>query len=214
MCLTFKEKADKVQTRFDRAWQGIYDDVMSGRIGLALFCISLLALASCVTPSASKEVASPSAVVAAQPAQPAAAAPEAPPRAFDPSSVTQEVKKATFADAKALIERLNAIIQAKDFLSWKTYLTPAYIAYYSDPVVLAKLSESPVLKRAGIVLHSLQDYFMEVVYNSRQNARLDDIDFVSEDSIVAITISPQGDRLVLYNLERQNDSWKIGMGRQ
>jgi hypothetical protein len=108
---------------------------------------------------------------------------------------------------------LNAIIQAKDFEGWMTYLTPAYIVYYSDPVVLARLSESPVLKNNGIVLHNLQDYFMQVVYRSRQNAHLDDIDFVSEDSIVAITLSPQGDRLVLYDLQRQNDSWKIGIGR-
>lgn len=132
---------------------------------------------------------------------------------FDPTTVTQEQRTATFTDAKALVETLNALIRAKDFESWKTYLTPDYIAYYSDPAVLAKLSESPVLKREGIVLRSLEDYFLQVVYQSRQNARLDDIDFVGKDSIVAITVSPQGDRLVLYHLQRVNDSWKIGMGR-
>ncbi|MDA8410140.1 MAG: hypothetical protein M0001_07075, partial [Treponema sp.] len=73
-------------------------------------------------------------------AQPARVAPPPAPKPFDPATVTQEVKKATFEDAKSLVEKLNAIIQAKDFAAWKTYLTPAYIAYYSDPVVLSRLS--------------------------------------------------------------------------
>lgn len=167
---------------------------------------ALLAASCAGTPPSGPEPKA--ATAAAAPSNPTPAA------AFDPSSLTKEEKKATFADAQALVERLNAIIRARDFGAWKTYLTPAYIAYYSDPLVLARLSESPVLKRAGIVLHSLEDYFLEVVYNSRQNARLDDIDFVGADSIVAITLSPQGDRLVLYNLEKQQDSWKIGLGRQ
>jgi len=173
------------------------------------------ALSGCATKTATPAmVVSPSPVTAPAPQVPPPAQAPSPAKPFDPSSVTQAEKTATFSDAKVLIEKLNAIIKAKDFGAWKTYLTPAYIVYYSDPAVLASLSDSPVLKREGIVLHSLQDYFLQVVYQSRQNARLDDIDFVGANSIVAITLSPAGDRLVLYNLERQNDSWKIGMGRQ
>jgi hypothetical protein len=138
---------------------------------------------------------------------------EPPPASFDPASVTVELKQATFADAKLLIDRLNALIAAKDFEAWTGHLTEEYRSYYSDPQVLAKLSESPILKREGIVLKTLRDYFFNVVYRSRQNARLDDIDFTGADSVIALTISPKGDRLVLYYLERQNDTWKIGIGR-
>ena len=189
------------------------------------FLVAVLAISACATksPAGNPRPSSPEPVqttVAPATSQPPPVATPAPPpeqapapKAFDPSTVTQEVKKATFSDAKILIQKLNAIIQAKDFEAWKTYLTQAYIVYYSDPIVLARLSESPILKSNGIVLRNLQDYFLQVVYRSRQNARLDDIDFVSEDSIVAITLGPQGERLVLYNLERQRDSWKIGIGR-
>ena len=132
---------------------------------------------------------------------------------FDPLNVTAEVKTATFGDAKALIERLNTIIQSKNIDQWLSYLTDEYRAYYSDPVVLANLSESSVLKRLGLKLKTISDYFMYVVYPSRQNARLDDIDFLGADRIVALTVSSKGERLVLYYLERKNDLWKIGIGR-
>jgi hypothetical protein len=112
-----------------------------------------------------------------------------------------------------MIERLNGIIQAKDYDSWLGNLTDEYIAYYSDPTVLAKLSGSPVLKRLGVTLRSLKDYFMYVVCPSRQNARLDDIEFLSADLIQALTVSSKSERLVLYNLERKNEAWKIGIGR-
>lgn len=217
MRFAFKEKAAKgkegILTSND---EGYYDGAMVRCFVPALLLAAAFAMTSCAT-TKPQPSATPTAPIATQSAEPAASPPASPPpsqpKTFDPSTVTQEMRKSTFSDAQILIEKLNSIIQAKDFDAWKTYLTPAYIAYYSDPVVLARLSESPVLKNNGIVLHSLQDYFLQVVYRSRQNARLDDIEFISEDSIVAITLSPQGDRLVLYDLQRQNDSWKIGIGR-
>ena len=213
---TFKEKAVKERERFDREWPWIYDDGMIRSLRPAVLLVVIASSWGCAStkPAAIETPAEPagSATVRTLEAPPQTQAADNQP--FDPSTVTQEVKKATFSDAQALVEKLNAIIRARDFAAWETYLTPAYIAYYSDPVVLARLSESPVLSREGIVLKSLNDYFLRVVYQSRQNARLDDIEFVGQNSIIAITISPRGDRLVLYNLERQNDSWKIGIGRQ
>jgi len=70
-----------------------------------------------------------------------------------------------------------------------------------------------VLKRAGIKLSSLRDYFLYVVYPSRQNDRVDDIEYLEEGLVKAITVSPKGDRQILYNLEKHGDTWKIGIGR-
>ncbi|PKL26655.1 MAG: hypothetical protein CVV47_01665 [Spirochaetae bacterium HGW-Spirochaetae-3] len=132
---------------------------------------------------------------------------------FDPASVTVEMKQATFFDVRALIQGLNSIIQAKDYTSWSSALTAEYRAQYSSPETLARISDAPVLKRQGISLRSLQDYFIYVVYPSRQNDRVDDIEFIDANRIRAITINAKGERLVLYNLEKIGDTWKIAIWR-
>jgi hypothetical protein len=133
--------------------------------------------------------------------------------AFDPSKVTPEEKAAAITDIRALILSLNTIIQRKDYEAWLGCLTDEYRAYYSRPDVLAQMSEYPILKRMGIRLSSIEDYFLYVVYPSRQNDRVDDIDFVGEKRVKAITLSPKGERQILYNLEKHGDTWKIGIGR-
>lgn len=133
---------------------------------------------------------------------------------FDPASVSVELKQTTFFDVRALISGLNSIIQAKDFEAWSSALTPDYLAYYSSVETLAAISAAPVLKRQGIVLRSIQDYFIHVVYPSRQNDRVDDVEFMDATHIRAITINAKGERLVLYNLEKIGDTWKIAIWRQ
>jgi hypothetical protein len=133
--------------------------------------------------------------------------------AFDPAKITEEVKTATFVDVRALIDSLNQIIRHQDYDAWISHLTPEYIDFYSDPLILAKYSEYPIIKNKGIKLQTLKDYFINVVYPSRQNDKVDDIEFVREDLIKAITVSPKGERNILYMLEKQDDAWKIGIGR-
>lgn len=135
------------------------------------------------------------------------------PPAFDPAAVTEAVKSATIVDVRAFIESLNAIIRRQDYDAWRANLTEDYIKYYSDTSILSKYSEYPIIKRKGIKLLSLQDYFVNVVYPSRQNDKVDDIEFVGENLIKAITVSPKGDRNILYMLEKHADAWKIGIGR-
>jgi len=138
---------------------------------------------------------------------------ELPSAAFDPATVSAEVKEMTFVDVKRLIQNLNTVIQTRNYNLWITNLTEDYLEYWSDPDTLARLSESPVLKRQNITLTSLRDYFTHVVYPSRQNDRVDDIEFIGESRIKAIIINPKGERLVLYNLEKIGDTWKIANWR-
>jgi hypothetical protein len=133
--------------------------------------------------------------------------------AFDPAKITEEVKTATFVDVRALIDSLNQIIRRQDYDAWISHLTAEYVDFYSDPLILAKYSEYPIIKNKGIKLQTLKDYFINVVYPSRQNDKVDDIEFVREDLVKAITVSPKGDRNILYMLEKQGDAWKIGIGR-
>ena len=138
---------------------------------------------------------------------------EPPALIFDPTTVSAEVKELTFADVKRLIQNLNTVIQTRNYELWMTNLTADYLEFWSDPETLARLSESPVLRRQNITLTSLRDYFNYVVYPSRQNDRVDDIEFIGETRIKAIIINPKGERLVLYNLEKIGDTWKIANWR-
>jgi hypothetical protein len=139
--------------------------------------------------------------------------PEPPVVTFDPTSVSAEVKEMTFTDVKRLIQNLNTVIQTRNYELWTTNLTDDYLEFWSDPETLARLSESPVLRRQNITLTTLRDYFIHVVYPSRQNDRVDDIEFIGETRIKAIIINPKGERLVLYNLEKIGDTWKIANWR-
>jgi hypothetical protein len=128
---------------------------------------------------------------------------------FDPSTISAEVKTATMTDIAAYVEQLNAIIRAKDFTAWKARLTDEYVRHFSDPEVLSGPS-----KTLGRKLADLRDYFLYVVYPSRQYDRVDDIEFISETEVTAYTVNPKGERLVLYSLEKIDGVWKIGIGRQ
>jgi hypothetical protein len=132
---------------------------------------------------------------------------------FDPKQVSEALKTATIVNVRIFVDTLNSIIRARNFEAWKRNLTKEYIEYYSNSIVLATLSESSVLQRMKITLRSLYDYFIYVVYPSRQNVRVDDIDFIRENRIVVISLNSKGERLVLYDLEKVDDSWAIGTGR-
>lgn len=168
-----------------------------------VFCVFLAACGSGPSPKPTP----------AEPQPPATVVEPGNQASFDPAKITGEQKAATFIDVRSLITTLNTIIQHKDYEAWISHLTQEYMAYYSDPQVLAQISEYPVLKRVGIKLKDLRDYFLYVVYPSRQNDRVDDVEFVGELRIKAITVTQTGDRQILYNLEKIGDTWKIGIGR-
>lgn len=145
--------------------------------------------------------------------EPVAASPSPSPPAFDPNAVPEAVKSATFVDVRSFIDSLNQIIRRQDYDAWLSHLTAEYIKYYSDPSILAQYSEYPVIKGKGITLKTLKDYFLNVVFPARQNDKVDDIEFVGENQIKAITVNPKGERNILYMLEKHGDTWKIGIGR-
>jgi hypothetical protein len=69
------------------------------------------------------------------------------------------------------------------------------------------------MRTRGIVVRSAQDYFTHVVVPSRANSRVDDIEFISSERVMAYSLSTNRDgitqRLRLYDLERSGDTWKI-----
>ncbi len=143
------------------------------------------------------------------PPHPPALAAEVPEEPFDPRTVTKEEYDTTKIEVQQLIERLNQIIRNKDFSGWVAYLSPAYRESLSDPDFLAQVSESARLKNEKIVLRTLQDYFIYVVVPSRANDRVDDIEFIGQKRVKAYTVTPKGQRLRLYDLEKRDGQWKI-----
>jgi hypothetical protein len=124
--------------------------------------------------------------------------------------VSEEVYQKTFEEIDGVISELNAIIQARDFARWNQRLSAAYRDRTSSPEFLATVSESAALKKNGITLQSLEDYFDRVVVPSRSSAKLDELAFVDATHVKAITVI-QGEAYILYWLVREDGTWKIGI---
>ena len=128
----------------------------------------------------------------------------------EPSNTLNETEiKEAETDISELIQKLNGIIESKDFNSWKNYLSDDYVNYYSNPDVLKEKSQSPLLSKYKIVLRSLEDYFNYVVVGSRQNVKFDEIKALDRDHIKAyMFINTKA--VIIYELIRIDNNWKIG----
>ncbi len=125
-------------------------------------------------------------------------------------SVSEEVFTETFEDIRELISDLNAIIRDENYDRWLKYLTDEYIGHFSSPEILKENSEQPVLKKNNISLSSMRDYFRWVVAPSRSDVRLDDLVFIDNEHVKAIMVF-NGQRTILYLLEKDGAGWKIGL---
>ncbi len=123
---------------------------------------------------------------------------------------TEELYRKTFSEVQQTVADLTRIIAAGDYEQWLGYLTENYVKVTGSPAFLAEVSQSGVLRKSGIVLHTLEDYFKNVVVRSRLQATLDDIMFVDETHVKAITIV-QGAEVILYYLVREDGRWKVGI---
>jgi len=123
--------------------------------------------------------------------------------------VTPELYNKTFDEVKEVIANLTYLISVRDYEGWRSYLTADYIARTSDPQFLEKASRSVTLQKSGIALHSLKDYFENVVVRSRTQATLTDINFVDETHVKALTVIDSRP-VILYYLVREDGRWKVG----
>lgn len=126
---------------------------------------------------------------------------------FDPLIITQEEFDTTKSDIQQLVQNLNRIIRAGNYNSWLTYLGTEYREMINSKEFLDDLvTRYPVFKGK---IRNARDYFTNVVVPSRANDRVDDIEFVSKNQVTAYTLDSKGQRLILYNLENIDNSWKI-----
>ena len=142
---------------------------------------------------------------------------------FDPNNVSEDLYETTKTNIQELIQRLDAIIRARNYNAWIEYLSDSYLEvisapeflderaeelYRRDQLVAAALGRNPrtVEKKA---LTTLRDYFDNVVVPSRTDDRVDDIAFITETKVRAYTVNNRGVRLILYDLEMVGGTWKI-----
>ena len=178
-----------------------------GRL-LVMLVSAALGIGACTTEARKEASESPQPVPQAQDgaSQTAAHAPAAPAEFI----ATEELYRKTFTEVQDVVSALTKIITAGDYEQWLTYLTESYVKVTGSQQFLAEASRSGVLKKSGIVLHDLKDYFENVVVRSRMQATLDDITFVDETHVKAITIV-QGTEVILYYLVREDGRWKVGI---
>jgi hypothetical protein len=131
---------------------------------------------------------------------------------FNPQQVSQELFDTTLDEVQRFITRLNDIIHAEKYDDWVKSLSREYIETYSSPDYLKKVSEDPLFKSKKIVLSNFRDFFRYNVVPSRANidtVEVDDIEFITPTRVKAFTVNAKGQRLRLYELEKDGNNWKI-----
>ncbi len=121
-----------------------------------------------------------------------------------------ELYKKTFDEVQATVDALNKIIAAANYDGWLDYLTVDYVQTTGSAAALAQASAAGVLKKNGIVLKNLKDYFDNVVVQSHLQASLSEIQFVDATHVKAFT-QIQGTAVVLYYLVHEGGRWKVGL---
>jgi hypothetical protein len=172
--------------------------------------VSLLFIMACGSQPPAEQTAVPEVSSEVKPAQvEAVSGGETAEEVFDPGIITQELFDYTKSDVQQFIEGLNRIIRARDYDAWAANLGEEYFEEKSSPEYLAEISQQPRLRTQRIVLKSANDYFLQVVVPSRANDHVDDIEFVTQNRVKAYTLTANGQRLRLYDLERSDNGWKI-----
>ena len=118
----------------------------------------------------------------------------------------------TFAeDKKAILEtiaELDVIMKNKDYNRWLNYVTPQSIDYWKQKSHLQAVSAR--LPGNRIQLKTLEDYFNWVFRLSRQNARVDEIRYISSKLVKAVQVDGNKDT-IYYQFEKQNGRWLISL---
>ena len=137
--------------------------------------------------------------------------------------VSQERYDNTMAELRSLISNLNAIMRSRNFNAWIGHLAESYYAELNSRSFLEARTEE-LFRRDQMVavgrgndpnrvqrreLRTVRDYFEYVVVPSRSNDRLDEIVFTANNRVVAYTVDPRGNRLILYELILVDGAWKI-----
>jgi hypothetical protein len=126
---------------------------------------------------------------------------------FDTIAITKKTYQSTKTEMQTVVEELNKITFSHDYERWLTWLSEEYIQTYSNQAFLERASANLPVK--GIKLKTLRDYFDYVFVPSRQNMRVDDIQFVSPIRVYVIMEIMPKSPAAIYILEKTSAGWKL-----
>ncbi len=109
-------------------------------------------------------------------------------------------------DILSRIKKLDDVMDRKDFLTWKTFVEPESLSYWSLKGNLKKVSAMLPIK--GIQLNSLEDYFKFVFIQSRIGRQIDEIRYISDSYVKAVQVTDSQD-VVYYYFIKLNGIWKL-----
>jgi hypothetical protein len=137
---------------------------------------------------------------------------EAGDKVFGSFTISKEMYDITLAEVQLFVDDLNLLILNKNYEGWKAALSDELFARISSQEFLAKASESAMLKSKKIVLKSPNDYFTQVVVPSRNNSRVDEIEFTAANRVKVLYLEERKNevrRLRLYELIKIDGTWRI-----
>lgn len=121
-----------------------------------------------------------------------------------------EVTKETFAEDKTeimkIISELASIMTDGDYNSWIKYIDSESVKYWSNPQNLGKASKMLPVK--GLRMNNLHDYFTYVFVPSRKGRQVDEIRYISKESVKAVQVSGSTD-IVYYYFTKINGTWLV-----
>jgi len=126
---------------------------------------------------------------------------------FDTIAITKEAFITTKSEIETVVDDLNKITTDRDYERWLGYTSEEYREVFSGRDVLDRVSAS--LPTKGVRLRTLQDYFNYVFVPSRQNMRVDDIQFVSPTRVYVIMEITPSSPAAIYILENTPKGWKL-----
>lgn len=109
-------------------------------------------------------------------------------------------------DILSRIKKLGDVMDRKDFYTWKTFVEPESLSYWSLKGNLKKVSAMLPIK--GIQLNSLEDYFKFVFIQSRIGRQIDEIRYISDSYVKAVQVTDSQD-VVYYYFIKLNGIWKL-----
>lgn len=124
---------------------------------------------------------------------------------------SESVTKAEFNDDKtAILGAINAlsdIMEKKDVNAWLKYIEPSSKEYYSNIANLKKAQKK--LPNKTITLNNIGDYFIYVFIPSRKRSQVDEIRYISKNSIKAVQVKDDKSIVVYYYFTKVNDKWMV-----
>ncbi|MGP1459730.1 MAG: hypothetical protein ACTTKL_10560 [Treponema sp.] len=113
-----------------------------------------------------------------------------------------------------IISELSTIMEKSDYDSWLEYISPDSVKYWSDANNLAKAARrlplDPKKPLDRPKLNNLKDYFRLVFVRSRKGRSVNEIRYISRNSVKAVQVEDERD-IVYYNFVRVNQKWMVSI---